>query len=151
MMVNRWEINHLSNLEKMEFLTSIWSLHTRYLLLWVLTYLVLEILSLTQSIIYFSIVTLIFWFFHFLLLFFLWLLAAVVLGHTTQIRDIPFSENSLRNWHFEPQLLLQLHINGSCGTATNLAAYEILALWLKECPDVKIFLGEHIPPPNYFI
>lgn len=25
---------------------------------------------------------------------------------------------------------------------TNLAAYEILALWPKECPDVKVFLGD---------
>lgn len=36
-------------------------------------------------------------------------------------------------------------------TVTNLAAYEILALWPKECPDVKVFSGELFPPPNSFI
>lgn len=37
------------------------------------------------------------------------------------------------------------------GIVTNLAAYEIPALWPKGCPDVKVFLGELVPPPNSFI
>lgn len=87
---------------------SIWSVQTQYAALWVLLKCVLQRISSSQSITCFSIVTLIFWFFFsFSIAFFLWLLAVVVLGHTTQIRDFHFSEKllSLRNWH----LILSLY------------------------------------------
>lgn len=148
----RWEINHLATEPRKTGELPYIYLVPGYLPFWVLPNLVLQIVSLTQSITYFLIVTLIFWFFSFSIAFFF--MASCCCCIRAYNIDQRFS--FLRVFLLE-KLALQ---SSACVTTTYkciLPALSPTLLLMKsqhfgqECPDVKIFLGELSLPLNSFL